>query len=49
MATYRIWRKNRSLLPMHPKIMKKEKELPTEKGLPGEKSPNTIPDIPAHL
>jgi len=38
---FKIWRESRSLLPMHPKIMKPGSSLPTEKGIPGEISPNS--------
>lgn len=44
---YKIYRDQRSLLPMHPSFFGK-KGLPTERGLPGEISPNRrLPDIPS--
>jgi hypothetical protein len=46
---YKIYRDQRSMLPMHPKIMGMP-GLPTERGLPGERAPkHKIPDIPSHF
>jgi hypothetical protein len=42
------WRLNRSMLPMHPKVLGKS-NLPTKMGQVGQISPNQIPNIPAHL
>lgn len=44
------WRDSRSLLPMHPLIMKQTQSIPTEKGMPGDISPNharnVMPNFP---
>ena len=39
------WRRERSMLPMHPN-MKRDPSLPVEKGAPGEVSPNKRMQIP---
>lgn len=39
-ASIKIWRDQRSMLPMHPKVMKKARDLPSQMGMPGDISPN---------
>ena len=48
-SIYKIYRDQRSLLPMHPKIMGVP-GLPTKRGLPGQSAPkHKIPDIPSNF